>query len=36
MKRKLLIQACVKFAVGLLLVGCLLFLPAGTCSGEQA
>ena len=30
MKRKLLIQACVKFAAGLLLVGCLLFLPAGT------
>ena len=26
MKRKLLIQACVKFVAGLLLGGCLLFL----------
>lgn len=30
MKRKLLLQACTKFAAGVLLVGCLLFLPAGT------
>lgn len=30
MKAKLLFQACVKFAMGLLFVGLLLFLPAGT------
>ncbi|MDL2293667.1 isoprenylcysteine carboxylmethyltransferase family protein [Ruminococcaceae bacterium OttesenSCG-928-D13] len=30
MKAKLLIQACTKFIVGLLLAGLLLFLPAGT------
>lgn len=30
MKARLLFQACAKFAMGLLLVGLLLFLPAGT------
>ena len=34
MKRKLLIQACVKFVAGLLLGGCLLFLPEQSPSGR--
>ena len=36
MTTKLFIQALTKFLVGLLLVGLLLFLPAGTCAYWQA